>query len=64
MTVISDQNRVPSAAIHGVVALLMAAVLGFGVGVNVDWPNTKSEKTISEHGLPDWHGNVKRSQGR
>lgn len=42
---------------------LIAASLGFGLGTQISLPAMKVTPEIQEYQLPDWHGNVKRSQG-
>ncbi|UZD92492.1 hypothetical protein [Cognatishimia activa] len=65
MTTYSQHH--PAQASSGIwpVITMIAALVGFGVGSYVEIPDLRfnSLGTSQEHGLPDWHGNVKRSQG-
>jgi|GEM_PF-5387120 len=47
-----------------VAALIVAALLGFGLGTSIELPQSNSANIISDEAIPDWHGNVKRSHSR
>ena len=57
----------PETAALLIAALMLATMIGFGLGASVDLQDRSS---VPEHEqsndvlIEDWHGNVKRSQGR
>lgn len=63
MSTYLESQRAHIPAVPWIGAVLVAGLLGYGLGANTQSPAIEDNPTHMAQELPDWHGNVKRSQG-
>lgn len=52
---------VSSEAVTLILAVLIAAFVGYGIGTSTADFKLSAPQTVAPTGIPDWHGNVMRS---
>lgn len=63
MTTFAERHQDHDTVLPWIAALVITAFLSFGLGTSFELPQSEPAATSSDQSLPDWHGNVKRSQG-